>query len=515
MRLQCPSCSTVFELSDAAIPDSPFKARCSKCGTIFTAQPSAPDPVRDELTAEFEREAATAPRPLSAAQPRKVQPEPRPSSDFPQPRETHRYQANGIPEEEFQHTLKTLKSRSRNQLVLLFTLIVVIISLAGLTVLGRQGLIHLPWGAPEIKQQITTTHVRHLQQIKNEGDLRQALELYKLGTPEAYQRAAELFAAAAKARPDDGAIEVWLAASLFWQNRLSTDQALVGRVCESSQRAQTAKTEAPVAARARLYCALASGETERSLELAQQLVALGEPLIEVDRDAWPQRAEERLSAALAYVAGGKSSEALDHLKRAVELDATNLQANFELAKLLAEGKDYAAAIERGEAALKTNPEHAGIKSAIEQWRAKLAQPTSEPDDDYEPGDAGNALARHDQFNMLMRQGREAMNAGRYTEALHYFASAKQIMPLSSDATTALGYAYLSLGNNSAALDRFNEALGNNPGHASAYRGLGICHQRMGSSGKAIYYYERYLQLAPGASDADQIRQRITELRAGG
>ena len=62
-----------------------------------------------------------------------------------------------------------------------------------------------------------------------------------------------------------------------------------------------------------------------------------------------------------------------------------------------------------------------------------------------------------------------------------------------------------------ALDVFTEARRANPSYSPAWYGLGIVNEALGHKGAAKAAYQRYLQLAPNAANADQIRFRITRL----
>jgi serine/threonine protein kinase len=67
------------------------------------------------------------------------------------------------------------------------------------------------------------------------------------------------------------------------------------------------------------------------------------------------------------------------------------------------------------------------------------------------------------------------------------------------------------GKASQAKDRFKQALAADSRHAPAHRGLGLAYSAEGKRDKAKKAFKRYLQLRPGASDADAIRKRIEQL----
>lgn len=64
----------------------------------------------------------------------------------------------------------------------------------------------------------------------------------------------------------------------------------------------------------------------------------------------------------------------------------------------------------------------------------------------------------------------------------------------------------------AAVAAYREALELKPTLASAERGLGIAFTRLERSADAIAHYRRYLELAPDADDAGEVRGLIRELR---
>ncbi len=62
-----------------------------------------------------------------------------------------------------------------------------------------------------------------------------------------------------------------------------------------------------------------------------------------------------------------------------------------------------------------------------------------------------------------------------------------------------------------AVSHFRKAVQANSGFAAAWRALGLAHEKLGEWGQAKTAFQKYLQLAPNASDAGQIRARIGNL----
>jgi serine/threonine-protein kinase len=64
------------------------------------------------------------------------------------------------------------------------------------------------------------------------------------------------------------------------------------------------------------------------------------------------------------------------------------------------------------------------------------------------------------------------------------------------------------GDTRTALASYKHLLQTNPGYSAAWRNLGLVHERLGDRPAAHAAFQRYLQLAPGAADAPEIRARL-------
>jgi serine/threonine-protein kinase len=67
------------------------------------------------------------------------------------------------------------------------------------------------------------------------------------------------------------------------------------------------------------------------------------------------------------------------------------------------------------------------------------------------------------------------------------------------------------GDTRSALDSFQKLKASSPGFPPVWRGLGMVYEKMGDVKSARASFQRYLQLAPGASDAGTIRSRMEAL----
>ncbi|HEX4452097.1 MAG TPA: tetratricopeptide repeat protein [Kofleriaceae bacterium] len=71
-------------------------------------------------------------------------------------------------------------------------------------------------------------------------------------------------------------------------------------------------------------------------------------------------------------------------------------------------------------------------------------------------------------------------------------------------------AYLR-GDTSTALTQLKASVDTDPNYAPTWRGLGLVYEKLNDKDKARAAYHRYLQLAPNAGDADNIRNRLERL----
>ncbi len=78
--------------------------------------------------------------------------------------------------------------------------------------------------------------------------------------------------------------------------------------------------------------------------------------------------------------------------------------------------------------------------------------------------------------------------------------------------TSTGVREMAAGNLSGAIATFKKATAVSAGYAPAWRGLGIAYEKQGAKAQAISAFQRYLAHAPGAPDAQAIRDRIERLK---
>ena len=78
--------------------------------------------------------------------------------------------------------------------------------------------------------------------------------------------------------------------------------------------------------------------------------------------------------------------------------------------------------------------------------------------------------------------------------------------------TATAVREMAAGQLGAAIGTFKKVTTASPSYAAAWRGLGIAYEKQGAKPQAITAFQRYLAIAPAASDVAAIRERLERLR---
>lgn len=85
-------------------------------------------------------------------------------------------------------------------------------------------------------------------------------------------------------------------------------------------------------------------------------------------------------------------------------------------------------------------------------------------------------------------------------------------PVQSKKEVEIGEFYFKKGDYRAAAGRFTEATRWNTGNAMAWLRLGDAQERMKDAKAAQSAYEKYLQLAPEAKNAAEVRKKLEKLK---
>ena len=81
-------------------------------------------------------------------------------------------------------------------------------------------------------------------------------------------------------------------------------------------------------------------------------------------------------------------------------------------------------------------------------------------------------------------------------------------PLEAQNDVKVGNFYFKQGKYKAAINRFRDATRFNPGFAEAFLRLGDAEEKMGDKRAASDAYQKYLELAPDAKNADALKKKI-------
>lgn len=84
-------------------------------------------------------------------------------------------------------------------------------------------------------------------------------------------------------------------------------------------------------------------------------------------------------------------------------------------------------------------------------------------------------------------------------------------PLQAEKEISVGEFYLKKGSTAAAVARFTEATKWNPTSAEAFLKLGQADEKLGDHKAAKQAYQKYLELAPDAKNAGEIKKKISKL----
>jgi len=114
----------------------------------------------------------------------------------------------------------------------------------------------------------------------------------------------------------------------------------------------------------------------------------------------------------------------------------------------------------------------------------------------------------------IKLGNTMMDTSRFNEAIDAYQKALDINPKNVDVRVDMGTCYKNIGRPDRAVEEYRKALKLNPQHLNGHKNLAVVLAfDLNDKRQAIKEFEKYLELAPNAPDAEQIRQEIQRLRA--
>jgi tetratricopeptide (TPR) repeat protein len=118
------------------------------------------------------------------------------------------------------------------------------------------------------------------------------------------------------------------------------------------------------------------------------------------------------------------------------------------------------------------------------------------------------------LNAWINLGNKTMDNSLYNEAAEAYQKALEIAPKNVDVRVDLGTCLRNIGKPDAAVKEYRKALELDPNHLNAHKNLGIVlAYDLKDTAQAIREFEKTLQIAPGAPDAEQVRQEIQKLKS--
>lgn len=112
-------------------------------------------------------------------------------------------------------------------------------------------------------------------------------------------------------------------------------------------------------------------------------------------------------------------------------------------------------------------------------------------------------------------GNALMDSNRFVEAVDAYQKALALNPKDVNVRVDLGTCYRNSGRPQQAIEEYRKALKINPNHINANRNMGVVlAYDLNDKKNAAKAFEKYLQLAPAAPDAGEIRQLVQSLKTG-
>jgi cytochrome c-type biogenesis protein CcmH/NrfG len=125
-----------------------------------------------------------------------------------------------------------------------------------------------------------------------------------------------------------------------------------------------------------------------------------------------------------------------------------------------------------------------------------------------------AKANAGNVNAWIALGNAQMDAQRFAEAIISYQRALDLDPKNVDVRVDMGTCYRGVGQPEKAIEAYKMASKTDPRHPMAQMNAGVVYAYdLGKKAEAIKSFEKYLELAPNAPNAAEIRQQIQMLKS--
>jgi len=125
-----------------------------------------------------------------------------------------------------------------------------------------------------------------------------------------------------------------------------------------------------------------------------------------------------------------------------------------------------------------------------------------------------AKANPNNVNAWIALGNAQMDAQRFAEAIIAYQRALELDPKNVDVRVDMGTCYRGVHQPEKAVEEYRKAMKIDPRHPMAHMNAGVVLAfDLGRKAEAVKEFEKYVELAPNAPNAADIRQEIQKLKA--
>jgi Tfp pilus assembly protein PilF len=194
---------------------------------------------------------------------------------------------------------------------------------------------------------------------------------------------------------------------------------------------------------------------------------------------------------LALAERSAFAEAINELRRAVEIDPAFVEAHTNLGNFLAQRGSPEDAISHLQQALAIDPTFANAHNTLGNVFANRGE-TDKALEHFREALQTNPKSAMTYYNL----GRVLAQRGDLEEAIAVYRKAVEIDPLDPDAHNNLGLLLASRDNLDQAIEQFREALRVNPRYAKAYFNLGKIYVQQNRFEDAVQNFQHALRIEP-------------------
>jgi|GEM_PF-1048829 tetratricopeptide (TPR) repeat protein len=233
--------------------------------------------------------------------------------------------------------------------------------------------------------------------------------------------------------------------------------------------------------------------------------------------AWTQvspESAEKYNAGQDMFKKRRYQDALGAFEEAVKLDAKNAQAYRGMAKTYQKLRNYPAAVESFQKAVKVKPDY--LEALYELGELQITvlkeyenaqssfQSILEVDPNFQEGKVKDLLKA-----AYVRQGSSYHRQKNYKKAASQYENATQLDPTDASVFYNLGLAHRSARNYTLARDAFATAVDLDPKYAKGHRALGDLYRITKKNSNAIRSYQKAIDSDPACKDKRNIYSYIS------